>query len=176
MFEFFYKLGVAKALKEFAPGIPAKRKIDVLPTVTKNETWTLAIQRHIADRAGEHLDLRLIDPATGKAHSWALPRARLPEPGKAVLAVQQPTHTSNYATTFGLNKPQKITSGYGKGSVKIEHLGDITVSHSKPELEGTRLRFSIPTETHDNDYSLVRTSSGVDILVNKKSNLTKGKL
>ncbi len=170
MFNYFYKLGAAKALKEFAPGIPTARNIDLLPTVGKPQTWTLAIQRHLADRAGEHLDLRLIDPATGKAHSWALPKARLPEPGQSVLAVQQPTHTEDYARNFGLRKPQKITSGYGKGTVSIEHLSDADVFHSKPETEGTRVRFNIYKGTHPEEYAIVRTSSGADLLVNKTLN------
>lgn len=167
MLELFYKLGAAKALKEFAPGIPAARSIDKLPTVNKSQTWTLAIQRHDADVAGEHLDLRLVDPATGKAHSWALPKAQMPAPGKSVLAVPQPTHTEDYAKNFGLKKPQKITEGYGKGTVKIEHISDTDVFHSKPEEEGTRVRFNIYKGTHPEEYAIVRTSSGMDLLVNK---------
>ena len=167
MFTLFYKLGTAKALAEFAPGIPIARSIDPLPTVNKSQTWQLAIQRHHADRAGEHLDLRLIDPKTNKAHSWAIPKAQMPAPGKSVLAVQQPTHTSDYATTFGKSKPEKITSGYGKGTVSLEHLSDIDVYHATPDLEGTRVRFNIYKGTHPEEYAIVRTSSGADILVNK---------
>lgn len=166
MFSLFYKLGQTKAQEEFAPGIPASRATEKLPTVNKSQTWQLAIQRHNAERAGEHLDLRLVDP-TGKAHSWAVPKAELPKPGQSVLLVQQPTHTGEYATTFGKDKPQLIESGYGKGKVSLEHLSDVDVYHSKPDLEGTRLRFNIYKGTHPEEYAIVRTQNGADILVNK---------
>lgn len=92
---------VKHAKEEFAPGIPKGREIHPLPKVTKPEEWMLAVQRHNADVAGEHLDLRLVDPQ-GRAHSWAIPKASLPRPGeKAVLAVPQPTHTAEYALTAG---------------------------------------------------------------------------
>ena len=165
---------LAAESREFAPGIPADRKIQTLPTVKKPQEWTMSLQRHHAERAGEHLDLRLVDHRSGQAHSWALPGGRLPEPAKSVLAVQQPTHTQQYAMEFGLKKTQKIRAGYGKGTVKIEDQRPVDVYHSKPEEEGTRLRFNMYKGTHPEEYALVRTSSGQDILVNKT--LSKSRL
>jgi len=107
---------VNKTAAEFAPGIPKARKIDAIPTI-KNKAWTLSIQKHDAQKAGKHYDVRLVDPKSQKAHSFAVPRARLPgSRDRMLLAIQQPTHTADYA----LNFEGKIPSGtYGAGSVSI---------------------------------------------------------
>jgi hypothetical protein len=101
---------------EFAPGIPDSRKIVPIPTI-KNQSWMMTIQRHNADKAGKHYDLRLIDPKTDKAHSFAVPKARLPRRSdRMLLALQQPTHTADYA----LNFEGKIPKGtYGAGKVTM---------------------------------------------------------
>jgi len=156
-----------KLSAEYAPGIPEDRKIHPLPEIKKPQTWRLAIQEHDAETAGKHFDLRLVDPASGHAHSWALPAARLPEPGKSVLAVPQPTHTSAYALNFGKNKPEEIAEGYGKGTVRMHTLTDTEVYHAKPEESDTRLRFNVYKSTGPEEYALVRTSDGNDRLVNK---------
>jgi hypothetical protein len=108
-----------------------------------------------------------VDPHTGHAHSWALPGARLPEPGKSVLAVPQPTHTAEYALNFGKVKPEEIVEGYGKGTVRMHALMDTEVYHAKPETEGTRVRFNLYKSTGPEEFALVRTSDGNDRLVNK---------
>jgi hypothetical protein len=155
------------ANEEFAPGIPKDRKIQPLPDVHKPREWTMALQQHQAEQAGDHYDLRLVDPETGYAHSWVLPSNHIPEPGKSVLAVPQPTHTSDYALTFGKDKRQTIEKGYGKGTVKIKALQDAEVYHSKADEEGTRLRFNLYKGTGPEEYAIVRTSDGNDRLVNK---------
>ena len=108
-----------KDIGEFAPGIPRARAIQTIPDAT-GKTWTMAVQKHVADRAGPHWDLRLVDPETGYAHSWAVPKATFPDK-KPRLALQMPTHTSNYALGFGAKGPEEIREGYGKGTVRIEH-------------------------------------------------------
>ena len=116
------KLGSAR--KEFAPGIPANRKIHKIPKVKNPQPWTLAIQKHDADKAGTHFDLRLIPPKGNKAHSWAIPKAKLPKRGVMQLAIQQPTHTKEYATTFS----GKIPKGtYGAGKVTMHTNEPVTV-------------------------------------------------
>jgi hypothetical protein len=152
---------------EHAPGIPDRHYHADLPDIKKPLTWKMSLQEHHADRAGHHYDLRLIDPDTGHAHSWALPAAHMPEPGKSVLALQQPTHTSEYALNFGKDKEQEITKGYGKGRVKIKALDEIEVYHSKPEATGTRVRFNIYKSTGPEEYAIVNTGPGKDRLVNK---------
>lgn len=152
---------------EFAPGIPDRNKLVPLPEVKKPLTWQMSLQEHHADVAGHHYDLRLIDPETNHAHSWALPAAHMPEPGKSVLAIPQPTHTADYALNFGKNKEQVINKGYGKGRVKIKALQDVEVFHSKPQEEGTRVRFNIYKSTGPEEYALVHTGPGHNRLVNK---------
>jgi len=115
---------LAAARKEFAPGIPANRKIHKIPKVKNPQPWTLAIQKHDADKAGTHFDLRLIPPKGNKAHSWAIPKAKLPKRGVMQLAIQQPTHTKEYATTFS----GKIPKGtYGAGKVTMHTNEPVTV-------------------------------------------------
>lgn len=152
---------------EFAPGIPAAREIKALPEITTPKTWHLAVQKHDADKAGTHFDLRLVDPETGHAHSWALPKAVLPAPGKSVLAVPQATHTRDYALNFGKKKPEVISEGYGKGTVSMHMLHEADVFHSKPEESGTRVRFNLYKSTGPEEYAIVRTKGDNDILVNK---------
>lgn len=140
---------------EFAPGIPRDQKTHDIPTLT-DAGWTMSVQQHDAVKAGPHWDLRLVDPDTGHAHSWAIPKAKFPEAdGKPLLAVQTQTHTSDYALNFGLEGPQQIHSGYGRGSVEIKHKEPITVLSSKPDS----LKFERTVgDAKKERYALVRTN------------------
>lgn len=134
-------LGLLKqsaAKNEFAPGIPKSRKIHKLPTVKKQEPeWMLAIQEHIAKRAGKHYDLRLVQPLTDKAHSWAIPKARLPNmKDKMLLAIQQPTHKRDYALHFTGTLPE----GYGAGTVTMPMKEKTTVLYSDKDRIGFQLK------------------------------------
>lgn len=126
------------AAHEFAPGIPAAKKIHPLPTIKKPQTeWILAIQEHKAKRAGKHYDLRLVQPLTDRAHSWALPKARLPKRGdKMLLAVQQPTHKRDYALHFTGTLP----AGYGAGTVTMPIKERVRVLKMTPD----RVKFERP--------------------------------
>lgn len=107
--------------KEFAPGIPRSKRIYAIPEKAADKQWTMSVQEHNAKRAGPHWDLRLVDPETGFAHSWAVPKAQFPEGNQKVLAVRTPTHTENYALNFGARGKQTIGKGYGSGTVEIVH-------------------------------------------------------
>lgn len=121
------------AEKEFAPGIPMNRTVHDLPELS-GKTWTMAIQLHNAERAGKHWDLRLVDPDTTHAHSWAVPKAKLPSPlDPPILAVRTPTHTASYALNYGVKGPKEIKGGYGKGMVEMVHKEPVTVLSSKPD-------------------------------------------
>ncbi len=152
---------------EYAPGIPDRNRTAPLPDIRKPTPWKMTVQEHHAERAGLHYDLRLIDPETGDAHSWALPAAKLPAPGEKVLAVQQPTHTSEYSLNFGKDKLETINSGYGKGTVRQVKLEDIDMYHMKPEETGTRVRFNTYTSKGPQEYVIIRTQKGQDLLLNK---------
>jgi len=143
---------VIKNLKYFAPGIPKTKVTREIPTQQEQSHWTLAVQEHKAQRAGKHWDVRLVDPNTGYAHSWAVPKARMPEE-KALLAIQQPTHTADYALNFGLGAPKIIGKGYGKGSVEIKHKEPVKVLKSTPDyVKFERLEDGVPK-----NYMLIRT-------------------
>lgn len=140
-------------LKFFAPGIPQTKKIYPIPNVAKEKHWTLAVQEHNAARAGKHWDVRLVDPKSGYAHSWALPKAKFPElDSKPLLAIQQPTHTSAYALNFGLHKPETIGSGYGKGTVEIKLKEPVKMLEIKPD----KIKFEKTTNGKPEQFMLFR--------------------
>ncbi len=151
-------------LSEFAPGIPTKKPTERLPNITPKTTnrWTMAVQDHEAARAGRHYDLRLVDPDAGKAHSWAIPKAKLPEPGERLLAVQTFTHTPEYALHFGEKKPQTIGKGYGKGRVRmvLKKPADIIEAHNN------LVRFNIHQEKDTQKYLLRRTKNDKWLIMN----------
>lgn len=116
-----------KTAAEFAPGIPASRAIKPIPKV-ENQPWMMAIQRHKALKAGTHYDLRLVDPKTDQAHSFAIPKARLPKKkDRMLLAVQQATHTADYALNFEGDIPKGT---YGAGKVTMPFKESIEVIKS----------------------------------------------
>jgi hypothetical protein len=146
------------AKREFAPGLPEKGRARGIPRVGGRQTWELAVQDHHANRAGRHFDLRLGDPQTGVAHSWALPKAKLPGPGeKPVLAVQQGDHTMDYMDFKGT-----IPSGYGAGVVK-RHLRDrAEVFHADPD----KLKFNHYRGSGHDEFILRRTDDKKWLLQN----------
>jgi hypothetical protein len=153
-----------KTAAEFAPGIPSGKPISRLPSIkpTTLNRWTLAVQDHEATRAGRHYDLRLVDPDAGKAHSWAIPKARLPEPGEKLLAVQTFTHTPEYALHFGDKKPELIESGYGKGRVRMAVKAPVDII----EANNDKVRFNLYEGKQNNEYVLRRTRENKWLLQN----------
>ncbi len=111
---------------EYAPGIPDKKRFSPLPTV-RGGAWRYVLHSHRAERAGPHLDLRLGNPDTGVAHSWAFKGKGLPAPGQRTLVIEQPDHTLEYMGFKG-----KIEKGYGKGVVGIAQKGKANVLDSEP--------------------------------------------
>jgi hypothetical protein len=105
-------------------GIP-DRKVSTEPRKTKFEVWEGVIHRHFAEKAGDHYDLRIGDPKTGKAHSWVV--KSIPDPGQKVLAIKQPDHTLPYMDYSGT-----IKSGYGKGKVTKVFRDKIELLKSEP--------------------------------------------
>ena len=95
--------------------IPKARVTHPIPDI-QNKAWTLAIQQHDAFKAGPHWDVRLVDPATARAHSFAVPKMKFPEKGETILGIQQPTHKRRYALKFEGDIPKGV---YGGGSVKM---------------------------------------------------------
>ena len=134
--------------REFAPGIPLARTVQKLPTFKAPNVWEFGVHRHLADRAGEHFDLRLGDPSTGHAHSWAL--RSLPAPGERGMAVQQPTHTVPYMDFKG-----PIEAGYGKGRVELARRGQVEVIASSPDF----VRFNSYQGKNIEEFALRRSKA-----------------
>ena len=146
-----HKYGAA----EFAPGIPSSKKIGPIPRVSKAK-WDMAIQRHEAHRAGVHYDLRLVNPATSVAHSFAVPKARLPRSNsKMLLAIQQPDHTSEYALNFKGTIPRG-TYGAGRVSMPVKERVSITTSDGKIMFTRPNGKTYILFNTHGNKWGLIQ--------------------
>ena len=146
--------------KEFAPGIPRSKRIYALPDNAKDKQWTMAVQEHHARRAGKHWDLRLVDPETSFAHSWALPKSTLPEGDQKVLAVRTPTHTEHYALNFGDQEKQTIGKGYGSGTVEIVHKEPIKII----KADNNKIQFDRVVGDDNKRLTLFRTKGDTWLL------------
>lgn len=156
--------------KEFAPGIPGTRRTHDLPD-KKDAIWTLAVQEHHARKAGKHWDLRLVDPHTGHAHSWAIPKMRFPDPGgRPLLAMQTPTHSAHYALNFGSKGPKEIGEGYGKGTVEIRHKEPVRILQSSTD----KIKFERRVDGSPEQYVLFRTKDNSWMLRNTQESEKKG--
>ena len=138
-------------------GIP-DRNIKTRPRELEHpEVWNFNVQKHDAKRAGTHFDLRLVDPQTGIAHSWAarnLPKS----PGERVLAVHQPNHTAEYSTWEG-----NIPEGYGAGNVSLFSSDKVEVTKSAPD----HVSFNVYKSTGDTEhYTLIHTGGDDWLFVN----------
>ena len=146
-----------RATAEFAPGIPASKKVEDLPAFNSAHDWTMVVQVHDAKRAGRHWDLRLVDPKTDMAHSFAVPKGRFPgKKDRMLLAIQQPTHTSNYALNFEGEIP---AGSYGAGKVTQELKEKVQILKSGTnklqfEREGGK-KYTL-FRTRDTNWGIVR--------------------
>jgi len=132
-------------MKEYAPGLPNSKITTPVPLSTY-KTWDYTIQKHQADKAGLHYDLRIASPA-GVAHSWAT--RNLPVPGQKVLAVEQPDHTVEYMKFSG-----NLKGGYGKGRVDVIEAGKMEVLESS----SGKIVFNIYKGADTQRYVLLRTN------------------
>lgn len=148
---------------EYAPGIPAKETSHDLPEVKAPTTWEFAVHDHDAERRGRHFDLRLGDPDTGFAHSWAM-HAEWPKPGQRTWAIQQPTHTLRYMDFEGT-----ISDGYGKGGVKLFDRDKTEITSSRPG----HVSFNVYRSTGPEEYTLHRVGGKQWILMNRTTHRAK---
>lgn len=144
------------ATGEFAPGIPDPKKTRKVQKVNRPQQWEISIQKHDAEKARTHFDLRLGNPRTGIAHSFAIPKAELPKPGESRyrLAIQQPDHTLAYMDQEGV-----IPKGqYGAGPVKLtlrEKADVFHVDDKRKPFEG-KIRFNVYTSRGPEEFALRR--------------------
>jgi hypothetical protein len=122
-----------------------------IPKTTKGEIWPFSIQKHQADRAGLHYDLRL----GTQGLSWAI--RNWPKPGERTLAKQTVDHHPSYYSFEG-----PIERGYGKGHVKLIDHGETEVIKSEPN----KISFIQRDRYLPKRYSLIRTAEKNWLLVN----------
>ena len=156
------KLGFKR--KEDAKGIPSRTTFHKMPKM-RNSTWLGNIQKHEAKRAGLHFDLRLNDPNTSRAYSWAI--RNLPGPGEKALAVEQPTHTKEYMGWKG-----NIDKGYGAGKVSNVFYDRIEVLESSPD----RVTFNMYGPGQRVQRYMIMRTSGKDWLLYNYTATSKDKL
>lgn len=142
---------------EDAPGIPDRNKIHELPDILTPTTWEYALQEHLADKRGLHFDLRLGDPETGHAHSWAM-EARWPKPGERTWVIAQPTHTVPYMDFKG-----EIGKGYGKGKVSLRSRDKTEIKNSRPG----HVSFNVYTGQGPEEYTLHQIDGNKWLLYNR---------
>lgn len=118
--------GWEKLAADDAPGLPDRSDYGDWSKLAPGQVHDLVVQRHHADRAGEHLDVRLGSPDTG-LYSWAT-RKPLPAPGERRGVFRQPVHSHGYKDFEG-----EIASGYGKGRVARELAGRALVTKVTPD-------------------------------------------
>jgi hypothetical protein len=139
----------------FAPGIPKERKIETPRSPRAPTAWRMVVQHHPARRAGNHHDLRLGDPVTGQAHSWAT-KKDIPGPGDPPIAVyQQPTHTYDY-----LNFEGELKKGYGrtKKGQKVKAIFDEPAQVMR--VDKNFFRFNTETGLGTEKFVLVKKKDG----------------
>ncbi len=144
-------------IKQAALGIPDRKARSKIPVVTDGQ-WEYGVHEHHAHRAGKHYDLRLGDPETKKAHSWAL--RYLPKPGEKRLAVRQPDHTMKYMDFEG-----NIPSGYGAGDVKLHARGKAKIHSSAPDkinFTNDGVKYTL-IKTKDNNWLILNRDKSLDI-------------
>ena len=140
-----------KRNKSYAPGLPDRRITSPIPT-EEDVQREFSVQEHNANRAGKHYDLRLGDPKSKIAYSWAL--RYWPEPGEKRLAIRQPDHTVSYMDWGGT-----IKAGYGAGKVRVIKRGITKIINSSEN--------KINFEAEGSRYTLIRTSVNKWILLNR---------
>ena len=142
--------------KEFAPGIKDKKHYPELPTIKEPTKWEYTLHHHEAEVRGTHKDLRLGNPETGHAHSWAL--NKIPKPGEASFVIEQPVHTVKYMDFKGT-----IEEGYGKGKVDIDERNKVEVVNSKPG----HISFNIYRGYGPEEYTLHRMGGKIWKMYNR---------
>ncbi len=112
-------------MTDFAPGLPKKTDAGDISQLKAGKFVDFIVQRHDAQRAGTHFDVRLGTPQTG-LFSWAT-KKELPKPGERRALFQQPLHRHEYKNFEG-----EIPEGYGKGKVTKHEEGQLLITKITP--------------------------------------------
>lgn len=142
-------------MSEFAPGI-GRRQHGEHTSLTPGEIVSFFVQRHLAERAGEHFDVRLGNNK-GKLYSWAV-RKGIPEPGQKHFAARTYLHNESYGPWEG-----EIPEGYGKGKVESRVRGRALITSVSPD----GISFTTADERYPQRFRLQRIRGVKDwILIN----------
>ena len=137
------------AKKKSAAGIPDRDRFEPFSEDLKGKNLRLIIQKHGAERAGLHYDIRIVDDQTGKAYSFTTrDLSLLSKPKSRGLVIEQPLHTAEYARWSGV-----LTHGYGKGKVEVIYNEPIEVIDANKD----KITFIIPKSKVATEISLIRT-------------------
>jgi hypothetical protein len=132
-----------------AAGIPDREDYGDLSALPAGKLVQLLVQRHRADRAGLHNDIRLGTPETGY-FSWATKKP-VPGPGERRQWFRQPLHSREGAEFEG-----EIPEGYGKGSVSMLDRGEALVLSATPD----EVDLVVAHRKHPEYIKLVRSGDG----------------
>lgn len=135
--------------EDFAKGLPDPQRFGRVETIPSGKLLQYVVQRHLAERAGPHYDVRMGGgPPGSELFSWAT-KKELPGPGGKVMLFQQPLHRGQYAHFEGT-----LHSGYGKGTVKTHDKGSVIVTHADPN----KISFVMAHRKFPEFYTMVRQS------------------
>ena len=140
------------------PGIPDIGDLGDLSKLQAGQLLDFVIQKHKAQRAGEHFDIRFGTPELG-AYSWAT-RKELPDVKKKIALFQQPLHHHGYMPFQGT-----LHGGYGAGTVRTHKKGKILITKVSPN----RISFTMAGQRHPERFALIKPRSFKDktwLLVN----------
>jgi DNA ligase D-like protein (predicted ligase)/DNA ligase D-like protein (predicted 3'-phosphoesterase) len=141
----------------------AKRDFSKTPEPAGGDTQEpgnrFVIQKHAADRAGLHYDLRL--ERGGTLVSWAVRKGLPTVPGEKHFAAKTEDHPLEY-----LDFEAKIPKGeYGGGEMRVFDRG----TYEAPEWEPGKMTIKLHGERVRGEYHLVQTKQGWLIFRSKRS-------
>ncbi len=112
-------------------GLPDRSDYGDIASLKEDMLATLVRQRHAADRARLHEDMRIGGPSG--LYSWAVPKF-MPDDASKRLAVEQPLHQWSYKDFQG-----RLKHGYGKGAVsKMEESPVVILKNTGDHIMFTR--------------------------------------
>jgi hypothetical protein len=130
---------------DFTGELPDPNRFGDVTKLPQAKALRFVIQKHLAERAGTHYDVRMGNPELGLL-SWAA-KKEWPGPGGKLMLFQQPVHPYAYGDFQGT-----LPGGYGKGEVRTHSKGDVTVTAAEPgKLSFTVTRGGVPEQ-----YTMIR--------------------
>lgn len=135
--------------RDFAPGLPDKKRFGSVEEIPPGKLLQYVVQRHLAERAGPHYDVRIGGGPPGRElYSWAT-KKELPQPGGKIMLYQQPLHRGSYAHFEGT-----LHHGYGKGTVKTHDKGSVIVTKADPD----KISFVVAHKKYPEYFTMIRRS------------------